>query len=252
MKVKKCISFEELKTLQGVLEIDNTFQKKETLDVFQKAWEINWKLSLEMMFYLRDCRGGKGLRQQFYWIARFVACNYPNIFIDYLNKIPHYGCWKDLWELMETPVHQEIIDMYIAALVEDKKRMNNRLPVSFSAKWFPSEGSALDKEHDVVLHLSLSMNLAPSHIRKYFITPLRKYIDVCETHMSRNNWKDINFSKQSGANYKYRKCFNRHFREKFTDWQYGYKKTWNKPKQIDILEFQGMDRYRLRFKEESE
>ncbi|PCI27168.1 hypothetical protein COB52_05230, partial [Candidatus Kaiserbacteria bacterium] len=213
------ITFEELQYLQSFLNVDRLSTKEDTLERFKKSWIVNKKTTFEILFFLRDCRGGKGIRKQFYWVINYMARHHNQILIKHLNRIPYFGCWKDLWELAGTPVQQEVIDMYIAAIVIDREHMLKNIPVSFAAKWFPREKSTLDKEFDIVYNFSLSMNLAPSHIRKCFITPLRKYIGVCETNMSRGNWKSIDYNQQNSANYKYRKAFKKTNKEIFIRWR---------------------------------
>lgn len=247
MKAKQFITIEELMLLQKFLDIDAKMDVAETLKRFKAAWEINAGLTVRMLFYLRDCRGGKGLRRQFYWIVKYMSRHHPQELVGCLKYFPRFGCWKDLWELMETPVQQEMIDMYIAALVLDKKRMEQDLPVSFAAKWFPTEGGAKDKQSDVVYAFSLAMNLAPSHIRKCFITPLRKHIGVCEAKMSNGEWTSIDYhNHQNGANFKYRRCFQKRDPERFGRWKLR-RSVHPGHRNVDVLGFQTDPRYQIAF-----
>lgn len=119
---------------------------------------------------------------------------------------------------MDTPAQQEMLDMYIAAIVLDYKNMLAHKPVSLAAKWFPTEGSAIDREHDAVMKFSQNMNYAPASIRKTMITPLRRYIGVCESMMSRNQWNNINYNRQNSCNFKNRSVFMKKDPEKFSEW----------------------------------
>ena len=51
-----------LMILQSFLNIDKDSERKDTIDRFEKAWLIDNSIAIRILFYLRDCRGGKGLQ----------------------------------------------------------------------------------------------------------------------------------------------------------------------------------------------
>lgn len=241
------LTFEKAVCLQRLLNVTQDTDDAETVRIFQNAWNVDPKVAMRIAFFLRDCRGGKGLRRQFFPILKFLARYHAEELIPYLKRIPFFGCWKDLWQLMETPVQQEMLDMYVAAIVLDKKRMEAGLPVSMAAKWFPSEGKSIDKEFNTMFWFSTTMNLAPFRIRRVFISPLRRYIDVSERKMSAGQWHTINYNKQSVANKKHRRAFWRHDRARFNHWRAAvtaHRPVFKKPTN-EISEFLTLPRYKF-------
>lgn len=54
-----------------------------------------------LCFSLRNCRGGKGEKKLFYWFFLRLHKEFPQTFLTLLPLIPHYGYYKDLFNLLE-------------------------------------------------------------------------------------------------------------------------------------------------------
>ena len=89
---------------------------------FKNALEENVTLALKCLFYLRDCRGGQGERRFFRVCYHWFAQNYPEIARKYIEYIPYYGRYDDIYCLFNTPLEQD-------ALAFIKKEIDNGLEI---------------------------------------------------------------------------------------------------------------------------
>jgi hypothetical protein len=91
-------------------------------------------------------------------------------------------------------------------LVADLANMAVGKPVSFAAKWVPSETSAVNKETAITFRLARTMKVSMSDLRKKYLTPLRTYIGVLEQKMCAGDWSSIDYKSLSAE------AFKRHIR----------------------------------------
>lgn len=71
-------------------------------DLFEKAWDDGHILGMQLLLWLRDCRGGAGNRSGFAKCLVYLANNYPEWVVVNIHKIPLYGRWSDLVPLFKT------------------------------------------------------------------------------------------------------------------------------------------------------
>jgi hypothetical protein len=184
--------------------------EKEIIQRFTKAFYENKELSIKWLFYVRDIREGMGERRLFRVISRHLADNNPEILKKLIKYVPFYGRYDDLFCLLETECEKEVLELIKKQLFEDVAKMIQKEPCSLLAKWLPSECTK-DKEKKKYVNIIIKyLNLKPKEYRT-MLTSLRKYLEVVETKISKNQWKDINYSAvPSSANLKYNAAFLRH------------------------------------------
>lgn len=97
-----------------------------------------------MAFQTRDVRGGKGERALFYNFIQALYKTNRGLTIRFLSLIPEYGCWRDMWKLMQQIPHigSDILkiakDVFFQDIAKQNKGESN---LSLLAKWLPREGS---------------------------------------------------------------------------------------------------------------
>jgi hypothetical protein len=186
--------------------------------------------TIKILFYLRDCRSNKKCRQLFIISMAYISDNYPDWFEVNFMHIPLYGRWLDLIEiyrLLFHHYHKDLITTYITnQLNEDQYNMHDGESISFLAKWIPSENKKFDRNSNIneeICKKLFHVDSVNSHIlkryRKEYLSPLRKYMQICEIFMCANEWDKIDFTYVPViAMKKYYSAFKRHSPEKFNNW----------------------------------
>uniref|UniRef100_A0A7C9DN94 Uncharacterized protein n=1 Tax=Opuntia streptacantha TaxID=393608 RepID=A0A7C9DN94_OPUST len=73
----------------------------EATQMLQKAWDHNPLSTLKLIFNLRGIRGtGKSDKERFFTCALWLHDHHPNTLTLNLEHVPHFGCFKDLVEIL--------------------------------------------------------------------------------------------------------------------------------------------------------
>lgn len=188
--------------------------------------------TLKIAAYVRDCRGGKGERQlgrlALAWLAEHHARELRHNLALFVGE---FGRFDDAAALMGTPLERDALELLHRQLVEDLARLSEaeegearaRVSVSLCAKWVPSESKALDNKLGMNKKLSKHMKLTPAQLRKTYLAPLRRHLDVLERRMCANEWDEIDFGKVPSVamhiHGKPGKAFEKHLKDKFLEWK---------------------------------
>lgn len=179
--------------------------------LFKNAFEENKNLALKCLFYLRDVRGGIGERRFFRVCFNWFAKEYPEIAKDFIEKIPYYGRYDDLYYLVDTPLEEEMFSFIKNQLKTDIKSLSNseKTGISLLAKWVKSENASSKETKELAEKTRKYMNLSHKQYRK-MLSYLRTRINILEKLMSENRWDEIEFDKiPSKAGLIYRNAFAR-------------------------------------------
>jgi hypothetical protein len=167
---------------------------------FYAALSTNRHFAMRSLFALRNIRGGMGERRTFRIVLRWLATHDPDLVLDNLTLIPHFGRWDDLFVLFGLPLWEQASDLMLSAL-----KAGDRL----CAKWMPREGKALDV---VAKDLMTRWDLTPRQYRKL----LAGNTQVVETQMCKRQWGEIKYEGVPSIAFKrYRKAFARHDSTRF-------------------------------------
>lgn len=186
------------------------------------AWNISPLLTLKIIAYIRDCRGGKGDRQCGRRLLKWLANESPENVIHNLQfLIVECGRYDDLTVLLNTPCEQFMFQFIANQLENDLNEMHYNRPVSLLAKWIPSERKAIDNATRFVMKLVRYMKITPRILRKKYLSPLRAYLKVVETFMCNNQWNLIDFNNVPSRAMKIygKNAFERHIPEKFLEYK---------------------------------
>lgn len=174
--------------------------------MFRKAFAENETYTLKCLFYIRDVRGGQGERRFFRLCIRDLAQNHPEAMRRNIANIPKYGRWDDLYELIKTPVEEDMWAFVKHQLVLD---VQSSVP-SLLAKWLKSENTSSADSRALGRMTRNAMGMTPRQYRKT-LSILRARINVLERLMSAGQWDKIEFDKiPSKAGMIYRNAFAKH------------------------------------------
>lgn len=166
--------------------------EQEVINLWVKAYSDSPKLSLQLLLWLRDCRGGAGERKTFFIIHKWLKINSPEHGKLISNRIPDVGRWKDMWE-SSVPTEHEILLMI--------ENIGNPL----LCKWLPRKGSLFN---------TLAQRLGKSFrdFRKHLSTTSK----TVEQQMSAREWGNIAYKGvPSKAMSIYSGAFGKHDKARF-------------------------------------
>ena len=153
-----------------------------------------------MLFQTRDIRQGKGEKKLFYDFFK-VLYKYDKITLcNMIKLIPHYGYWKDLWELIDDidccPVLEKEVFTYIKEVYQsDFSKLKNNEKISLLSKWLPREKSLKYPKLANRLANFLFSHIPKKHTRLVLYrknnSKLNKYLKTTEINMCSSNWSEI-------------------------------------------------------------
>jgi Mg-chelatase subunit ChlD len=213
-----------------------------------KAWKESPLDTMRLIAQKRDCRGGSGEKKVFYTSMRWLVSEYPDAGEMFMSLVPEYGTWKDgFFCFCETPMESKWLAFVADQLTKDlevitksteddteivvvsanaeeisTKPEKKSKSVSLSAKWVPSEHSAIDKKYKGVydrLAIALGQkadNTGRRVLRTQYLAPLRSYINVVESLMCGKRWNEIVYDQvPSVAMNRLRKAFTKNDPNRF-------------------------------------
>lgn len=197
---------------------------------FAEVYAEDKQRALELMFFVRDCRGGQGEKHVFNAIYGWLVKNDPSAAISLLSLIPEYGSWKTFFDL--TPyflsasedVRKAANDFFMDQWDNDIDGMEAEKSISLMAKWCPSANASSQETKNRASYWRSVLGVTEKEYRKT-LASLRDYIKVLETKMSANKWSEIDYSAvPSRAGVLYRNSFLKHDETRRRQWLEDLKK----------------------------
>ncbi len=196
---------------------------KDSLDTtiiatFEDAFLEDRKTAMRLLFYIRDIRGGQGMRRVFRVCLKWLAENHSEYVVNNLCNIMEFGRADDMLCLLDTCLKDEVIKFVQKTLYDDYKAMSLNTPCTLMAKWLPAENasSAETKRYGKIIRKGLGWT--PRTYRKN-LTALRKYIDVVEVKMSYKKWDEIDYEKvPAKASSNYSDAFDRNDSDRYNQY----------------------------------
>lgn len=171
------------------------WNKEKRIEIFLKAFVENPLISLKILFWARDIRGGAGERDFFRDILSFLNDNYPEYLKKNAHLIPEYGRWDDLFE-----INPEISIPLIKKGLEEKNGL--------LAKWLPRK----QQYNNIASEIRKNLGLNPKEYRKLIVD----LSNTVEQKLCDKKYEDIEYQKvPSMAMNKYRKAFYRNDPDRF-------------------------------------
>lgn len=161
------------------------------LRLFTLALAEHAHITMRILFWARDVRGGAGERQVFRDCIAYLANNHTELLVKNVHLIAEYGRWDDYLCLFGTKA-----EVHALRAIAKGLRAENGL----CAKWMPRKG-------DQAAKLASYMKLTPKRYRKLLV----RLTKVVEQQMCAGNWQEIAYGKlPSVAAARYQKAFGKH------------------------------------------
>jgi len=192
---------------------------------FAEVYAEDKQRALELMFFVRDCRGGQGEKRVFEAVFGWLADNDPASAISLLPLIPEYGSWKTFFDLTsyflsasEESVRKAANKFFMDQWDKDIDGMEAEKPISLMAKWAPSPNTSSRETKNRARHWRIVLGITEKEYRKT-LASLRDYLKILETKMSANKWSEIDYNAvPSRAGVIYRNSFLKHDEERRRQW----------------------------------
>jgi len=179
-------------------------QEESALSLFQKTWIVDKELSLKLLLWLRDCRGGAGNRSGARECLHWLANHSPEWLAANIGWLPLVGRWDDLRSLFGTDAEKYAVELWAEAL---------RSKDVLAAKW--------SDRSDYPLRQQFKLEIGDF---RRFLAKLRKD-HIVEHKMCTNRWQEIQYETvPSVAMARYTKAFGRHDEERFEKYKESLKK----------------------------
>lgn len=142
----------------------------------------------QLLFWLRDVRGGAGERDLFRSLAKKVIT--PDNALRFMKLTLEVGRWDDLHVFLGTQYEDLVVSITADALLNDN---------ALAAKWTPRSGTMFNL-------LRKKMELTPKELRKILV----RLSATVEQLMSAGRWNEIDYNKlPSVASSRYMTAFHR-------------------------------------------
>ena len=164
------------------------------LEDFNKAYQDNKELAVQVLFWARAARIGSGERKTFHTILSEIGKTSPEFISDNAYTLAMLGYWKDLIPYFNIP---KVISVFAQA-IREKDRL--------ACKWAPRKCMELRDE----------LGFTNREYRKW----LKRYSETVEQVMSEGEWDEIEYSSVPGsAMRKYSRAFDKQDTQRFEDWK---------------------------------
>lgn len=188
--------------------------------LFEEAYNANPLYATKILFYARDIRGdeetqGLGERRVFRIILKYCALYHPEAIRPNLDLIGIYGRYDDLYELIGTPLENEMWTAMKKQFEEDLDNMSKGNAISLLAKWIKTADASSPKTRALGKLTAQKLGYDVYNFKR-IVRAMRKQIGVVEALMSTGRWDEIKYSEvPSRAMLIYRNAFRKHDEERF-------------------------------------
>lgn len=185
--------------------------------LFSEAYAQDKLFATKIAFYARDIRCGLGERKTFRTIIRYMAEHHPEALRPNLDLIGVFGRYDDLYELIGTPLEDDMWKSMKNQFEEDLKNLNERKAISLLAKWIKTADASSTETRKLGILTAQKLGY-PVYNFKRIVRNMRKQIGVVESLMSAGKWNEIKYPEvPSRAMMIYRRAFAKHDPDGFNE-----------------------------------
>ena len=189
--------------------------RSEQIRLFDRAYIETPELAAQLLFHLRDIRGGMGERSLFRTLLRHVALAWPETARKNVPYVAEFGRWDDLMCLLDTPARKEAAETLRRQLAEDLAALEKResgdegAHISLLAKWLPSDNASSPGTRAKARAMMAALGMNRREYRAA-LTRLRARIGLVERSLTLCRTEKINYGAvPAQAMLKYRCAFGR-------------------------------------------
>lgn len=185
--------------------------------LFSEAFAQDKLFATKIAFYARDIRCGLGERKTFRTIIRYMAEHHPEALRPNLDLIGVFGRYDDLYELIGTPLEDDMWKTMKNQFEEDLKNLNEGKAISLLAKWIKTADASSTETRKLGILTAQKLGY-PVYNFKRIVRSMRKQIGVVESLMSAGKWNEIKYPEvPSRAMMIYRRAFAKHDPDGFSE-----------------------------------
>lgn len=185
--------------------------------LFSEAYTQDKLFATKIVFYARDIRCGLGERKIFRIIIRYMAEHHPEALRPNLDLIGVFGRYDDLYELIGTPLEDDMWETMKNQFEEDLKNLNEGKAISLLAKWIKTADASSPETRKLGILTAQRLDY-PVYNFKRIVRSMRKQIGVVESLMSAGKWTEIKYPEvPSRAMMIYRRAFAKHDPDGFSE-----------------------------------
>ena len=185
--------------------------EEEIIDKFKFILLFNDEESLKFLFFIRSINSGLGERRIFRILLKYLAKENPDIIEKNLRIIPKYGRWDDLYALFDTPLENNVINLFKSQIQKD---LSSKTPSNLE-KWLKSENSSSKESKLLGYKTRVLLNYTPKEYRK-LLSSLRRKLNLIESTLTSKQYHRIKYEDLSKLSIvKYKKAFIRNDNEKY-------------------------------------
>lgn len=185
--------------------------------LFAEAYAQDSLFATKIVFYARDIRDGLGERKTFRTLIHYMAEKHPEALKPNLDLIGVFGRYDDLYELVGTPLEDDMWEVMKKQFEEDLKNLNSGNTISLLAKWIKTADASSPATRKLGILTAQKLGY-PVYNFKRIVRNMRKQIGVVESLMSAGKWDEIKYPEvPSRAMMIYRKAFMKHDPERFEE-----------------------------------
>lgn len=179
--------------------------------LFSEAYAQDKLFATKIAFYARDIRCGLGERKTFRTIIRYMAEHHPEALRPNLDLIGVFGRYDDLYELIGTPLEDDMWKVMKNQFEEDWKNiLTGNNAISLLGKWIKTADASSPKTRKLGILTAHKLGYSVFEFKR-MVRSMRKRIGVVESLMSAGKWTEIKYPEvPSRAMMIYRRAFTKH------------------------------------------
>nr|DAI90967.1 MAG TPA: protein of unknown function (DUF2828) [Caudoviricetes sp.] len=179
--------------------------------LFSEAYAQDKLFATKIAFYARDIREGLGERKTFRTIIRYMAEHHPEALRPNLDLIGVFGRYDDLYELIGTPLENDMWKVMKNQFEEDWKNiLTGNSAISLLGKWIKTADASSPKTRKLGILTAHKLGYSVFEFKR-MVRSMRKRIGVVESLMSAGKWTEIKYPEvPSRAMMIYRRAFVKH------------------------------------------